>query len=236
MSHSGAEHKLSSNTLIPLLHTWQLPQGLVYAVIVAAVAAWSWDRWESGHSTAIATLAASAIMLVLELALSAASPWAARALFGLRAGFRTFASIERAAAVAPPEAARRDAAAGGAAASTSDAPCPRLQVTEQEFDELRQAYARMLREVEQLVALSRETRPTPSGGNIRERSWEAAAEAKPAGAAAERAHAVSPPSGPTTPMLTTDHRRSTASDVTFAILSVAAVTLFILFVVVLATA
>ena len=72
-----------SHPLASPVHTWHLPQGFVYAVIVAAVAMWSWERWQSGYSTAIAALTASACMIVLEIALSAASPWAGRTLFGL---------------------------------------------------------------------------------------------------------------------------------------------------------
>ena len=209
MSHSRAEHKVGSDTLIPPLHARQLPQGLVYAVVVAAVAAWSWDRWESAHSTAIAALAASVVMLVLELALSAVSPWVARTVFGLR-GRRTFTPIGRAAAVLPADEA-------GA----------RVEITEQELDELRQAYARMVGEVEQLVAASRDTRPAPSAEELGERSWNAVAEPKRATSAVlDDAQAPSIIRRP----------RLTGSNIVFAILSAAAVTLFIVFVVVLVTA
>ena len=200
---------MGSNTLIPPLHARQLPQGLVYAVVVAAVAAWSWDRWESAHSTAIAALAASAFMLVLELALSSVSPWVARTVFGLR-GLRTFTPVRRASATLP--------------ADEAGAP---MEITEQELDGLRQAYARMLGEVEQLVAVSRDARPAPSAEELGERGWDAVAEPKPAtGANLDDAQA------PTI----TDRPRLTGSDIMFAILSVAAVTLFIVFVVVLVTA
>jgi hypothetical protein len=209
MSHSRAEGKVGSNTLIPPLHARQLPQGLVYAVVVAAVAAWSWDRWESAHSTAIAALAASAFMLVLELALSSVSPWVARTVFGLR-GLRTFTPVGRASAALP--------------ADEAGAP---VEITEQELDGLRQAYARMLGEVEQLVAVSRDARPAPSAEELGERGWDAVSEPKPATSAnLDDAQA---------PRIT--HRpRLTGSNIVFAILSVAAVTLFIVFVVVLVTA
>jgi hypothetical protein len=208
MSHSRAENKVGSNTLIPPLHARQLPQGLVYAVVVAAVAAWSWDRWESAHSTAIAALAASAFMLVLELVLSSVSPWVARTVFGLR-GLRTFTPVGRAAALPADEAG---------------AP---IEITEQELDGLRQAYARMLGEVEQLVAVSRDARPAPSPEELGERAWDAVAEPKPA-TSANLDDAQAP--------RITDRPRLTGSNIMFAILSVAAVTLFIVFVVVLVTA
>lgn len=200
---------MGSNTLIPPLHARQLPQGLVYAVVVAAVAAWSWDRWESAHSTAIAALAASAFMLVLELALSSVSPWVARTVFGLR-GLRTFTPVRRASATLP--------------ADEAGAP---MEITEQELDGLRQAYARMLGEVEQLVAGSRNARPAPSAEELGERGWDAVAEPKPA-TRANLDDAQAP--------RITDRPRLTGSDIVFAILSVAAVTLFIVFVVVLVTA
>lgn len=197
---------MDSNTLIPPLHARQLPQGLVYAVVVAAVAAWSWDRWESAHSTAIAALAASAFMLVLELALSSVSPWVARTVFGLR-GLRTFTPVGRASAALPADEARAS-----------------MEVTEQELDGLRQAYARMLGEVEQLVAVSRDARPAPSAEELGEPAWDAVAEPKPATSANLDDASI------------TDRPRLTGSNIMFAILSVAAVTLFIVFVVVLVTA
>jgi hypothetical protein len=206
MSHSRAEGKVDSNTLIPPLHARQLPQGLVYAVVVAAVAAWSWDRWESAHSTAIAALAASAFMLVLEVALSSVSPWVARTVFGLR-GLRTFTPVGRASAALPADEARAS-----------------MEVTEQELDGLRQAYARMLGEVEQLVAVSRDARPAPSAEELGEPAWDAVAEPKPATSANLDDASI------------TDRPRLTGSNIMFAILSVAAVTLFIVFVVVLVTA
>jgi len=197
---------VDSNTLIPPLHARQLPQGLVYAVVVAAVAAWSWDRWESAHSTAIAALAASAFMLVLEVALSSVSPWVARTVFGLR-GLRTFTPVGRASAALPADEARAS-----------------MEVTEQELDGLRQAYARMLGEVEQLVAVSRDARPAPSAEELGEPAWDAVAEPKPATSANLDDASI------------TDRPRLTGSNIMFAILSVAAVTLFIVFVVVLVTA
>ena len=197
---------MDSNTLIPPLHARQLPQGLVYAVVVAAVAAWSWDRWESAHSTAIAALAASAFMLVLELALSSVSPWVARTVFGLR-GLRTFTPVGRASAALPADEARAS-----------------MEVTEQELDGLRQAHARMLGEVEQLVAVSRDARPAPSAEKLGEPAWDAVAEPKPATSANLDDASI------------TDRPRLTGSNIMFAILSVAAVTLFIVFVVVLVTA
>lgn len=200
---------MGSNTLIPPLQARQLPQGLVYAVVVAAVAAWSWDRWESAHSTAIAALAASAFMLVLELALSSVSPWVARTVFGLR-GLRTFTPVGRASAGLP--------------ADEAGAP---VEITEQELDGLRQAYARMLGEVEQLVAVSRDARPAPSTEELGERGWDAVAEPKPATSANlddGRAPRI------------TDRPWLTGSNIVFAILSVAALTLFVVFVVVLVTA
>jgi hypothetical protein len=206
MSHSRAEGNVDSNTLIPPLHARQLPQGLVYAVVVAAVAAWSWDRWESAHSTAIAALAASAFMLVLEVALSSVSPWVARTVFGLR-GLRTFTPVGRASAALPADEARAS-----------------MEVTEQELDGLRQAYARMLGEVEQLVAVSRDARPAPSAEELGEPAWDAVAEPKPATSANLDDASI------------TDRPRLTGSNIMFAILSVAAVTLFIVFVVVLVTA
>lgn len=200
---------MDSNTLIPPLHARQLPQGLVYAVVVAAVAAWSWGRWESAHSTAIAALAASAIMLMLELALSSVSPWVARTVFGLR-GLRTFTPVER-----PSAALRADEASAS------------VEITEQELDGLRQAYVRMLGEVEQLVAVSRDARPAPSPEELGQRAWDSVTEPQPP-TSANLDVAQAP--------RITERPRLTGSNVIFAILSVAAVTLFIVFVVVLVTA
>jgi hypothetical protein len=101
-----------------------------------------------------------------------------------------------------------------------------MEVTEQELDGLRQAHARMLGEVEQLVAVSRDARPAPSAEELGEPAWDAVAEPKPA-TSANLDDAQAP---------ITNRPRLTVSNIMFAILSVAAVTLFIVFVVVLVTA